>query len=108
MGIDAKCHKEESPDFVSHIRMAIDAQCTWGEGPDIILSGKDKVSINLSETTEKDKWTHGVQKDWSVDLSKNEAKALIGKLILAVAQVEELEELCKIHDDLVMKQIEKD
>ena len=61
--------------------MKLKATCVWGMGPDIILNNKDR-SIDC-------------------DLSLEEAKELVCGLQMAILQVEELNRICKDHDDAI-------
>ncbi|HUW48639.1 MAG TPA: hypothetical protein VMW36_07845 [Patescibacteria group bacterium] len=76
--------------------MAIEATCTWGDGPDILLSSKDWKIVNHSPTEDLDKWTHGTQKHWSTDLTRDEAVSLIFHLQSAVERVDELEHFAEM------------
>ena len=76
----------------------IKVDCTWGEGIDIILSS-DKCSV-LSITPGKslDKITN-----WQLDLTKEQAAALIVDLRSAIKEIENLEAICADHDRIMEK-----
>jgi len=60
----------------------IEATCTWGDGPDILIN----INTDLDATN-------------SMDLNLKEAKNFLGELSMAIMQVEELENVCKNHDE---------
>ena len=103
-GSENECAKLSIEIFGEHdkkIPEEITVSCTWGDGPDMVLSGLNWSIINDTPTVDLDKWKHGVQKNWSTDLTRDEAVRLIGELQMAVKQVDELEEICKQHDEWV-------
>ena len=58
----------------------IDVICSLGFGPDILVSG-DNTSILLMEQPENlDRYTHGIVKNWQLDLTVEQAFDLSKKL----------------------------
>lgn len=75
------------------------AECAWGEGPDVILSLDNTGMVLHEDPCDLDKWKHGVVKQGSLDLTAAEAYKLAMELLAAVNKVNELEQICKDHDD---------
>jgi hypothetical protein len=67
------------------------AECTWGEGPDVILVGEGTPILLYHDPIEKERFTHGVCKEYSVDLTADEAYRLGIELINAARKAQELE-----------------
>ena len=69
----------------------INVECTWGEGPDVLVVGKDERILNLSDTVLEDRFTHGCQENWHLDLTVEGAKELAYGLLSKAREAEDLE-----------------
>jgi hypothetical protein len=69
----------------------INAICTWGEGPDIILTNSGSSYVLYENVTMSGRWRHGESHKGSIELTVDEAQALVNDLLHAIAYWKELE-----------------
>ena len=79
------------------------ASCTWGEGPDVLLIIKSR-ELMLYEAPyhhkpPKGDSTHGFIRNGSLCLTALEARKLAHELNKSARGAEELDRLCKEHDE---------
>jgi hypothetical protein len=75
----------------------VKATCTWGDGPDILLTFEDH-KIVLHEEPCGGGFVHGTVGNSSTDLNITQAKALVTFLLMAIEQVEYLEQCAEEYD----------
>lgn len=81
----------------------ISVTCGWGEGIDVLLTNKGQWYIIYDEPTEKDRFSHGVSKNGSIGLTRQDARELAYNLLRAAEQCDAFDES---YDDY-MKNFEK-
>lgn len=72
------------------------ASCTWGFGPDIMLNIKGGVLLHES-VIDLDRTVHGICKEISLDLTKDDAKKMVAHLLQAISAVEDLERVLDLY-----------
>lgn len=68
------------------------AGCTWGDGPDVMLVNEGKGYVLHEKVVWRNRFTHGVSFEGSMDLTAKEAEILAMELLEVARQVRELEE----------------
>lgn len=66
------------------------ALCTWGEGPDVLVEIDGTPILCYENPTDLNRYTHGIIREGSFYLTVEEAKKLVGSLLMAISQTEEL------------------
>ena len=73
-------------------KQAINVEITYGDGPDILVCG-DNFSILLMEDPQNlNQTTHGIVRNWQLDLSADEAIALVNDLLMKANTIKQMEE----------------
>lgn len=79
------------------------AECTWGQGPDVLVTLDGTGVLCYEDPHSKNKCTHGIVNQGSLDLTIKEARILAASLIMAANQAEELN---NSFDDYMSKEID--
>ena len=73
-------------------KQAINVEITYGDGSDILVCG-DNFSILLMEDPQNlNRSTHGIVRNWQLDLSADEAIALANNLLMKASTIKQMEE----------------
>ena len=77
----------------------IRVEITYGDGPDILVCG-DNFSVMLMENPQNlDRITHGIVRNWQLDLSADEAIRLANDLLTKALYIREMEEQLFEHEE---------
>lgn len=71
------------------------ATCCWGEGIDVLLVNDGNFYMLYDEPSHKDRCTHGISKEGSIELTRTQARKLANSLMKAADYCDELDKSYK-------------